>query len=136
MPAPAGGGSRARSRRCWHELPRAARSRGSGAAHPCAESATHPARIRRPHRLGPRLLLYVLNFTQRLPAWWLAMQGALALLAALALAMVAVRARGSTRPAPGIKGPAGGIADDLQPLGEAFEHPAACAAVATAAGFV
>jgi hypothetical protein len=80
------------------------------------------------------LLLYALNFIGRIASWWLLMQTVLALAAAIALIVVAARARDAHRTIADVAGPAGGLAEDLPPLRLVFAHPVACCVLVTGAG--
>jgi hypothetical protein len=79
------------------------------------------------------LLLYVINFTQLLPAWLLAMQAGLALAAAAVLTLAAVQARRGRRTVAGVAGPAGDIIDDLPPLAPIAAYPRMACVLATIA---
>jgi hypothetical protein len=81
------------------------------------------------------LLVYVLNFTQRLAGWWLALQAGLALLAAAALIVTLVQARRWRRTVAGIPGDPGGLDADLPRLAPVLAHPRLAASAATLAGF-
>jgi hypothetical protein len=76
--------------------------------------------------------LYVINFLGVLPTWWLALSGALALVAFVAL-LGAWRtlSRGAMTVAS-IQGPPGDIYDDIPPLRALRAHPLALWALATA----
>lgn len=81
------------------------------------------------------LLLYVLNFTQQMAGWWLALQAGLAIVAIAALTRVTLQARRSRRPIAAVPGPSGGIVDDIPPLALIAAHRrAACVAVVLLAG--
>jgi hypothetical protein len=79
------------------------------------------------------LVLYVLNFAQRLPFWLLAMQAGLALVATAVLIVAAVQARHSRLTIADVAGPAGGIIDDLPPLAPIAAYPGITCMLATIA---
>jgi hypothetical protein len=60
--------------------------------------------------------LYVVDFSERLPAWWLALSGSLAAVAGAGL-WAAARMRARARSVSGANGPAGDIFEDLPVLG-------------------
>jgi hypothetical protein len=69
------------------------------------------------------ILLYVVNFTSVLPAWWLILSGALAALASGAL-VAAWRANVHSSATVSLaQGPAGDVFDDLPPLRALRTHP-------------
>lgn len=69
------------------------------------------------------LLLYVVNFLNVLPAWWLALSGSLAALASGAL-VAAWRANAHSAATVSLApGPAGDVFDDLPPLRTLRSHP-------------
>lgn len=81
------------------------------------------------------LLLYVVNFSGQMAAWWVALQTGLAAGAATALTWVAVQARRSRQTVAAVPGPSGGIVDDLPPMALIAAHPrSACVAAALLAG--
>lgn len=84
---------------------------------------------------GAALLLYVVNFTQQMAGWWLALQGGMAIVAIGALTVVAMQARRSRRTIAAVPGPSGGIVDDIPPMALIATHRrTACVAVALLAG--
>ncbi|HEX4035171.1 MAG TPA: hypothetical protein VHX66_12075 [Solirubrobacteraceae bacterium] len=77
------------------------------------------------------ILLYVVNFVNVLPAWWLALSGALAALASGALVAAwrtNARSAATVSLAPG---PAGDVFDDLPPLRALRAHPLRLVTLAT-----
>jgi hypothetical protein len=77
------------------------------------------------------LELYVIDFTGILPAWWLALVGATAAVATVALLAVAARLRRAAALVVTTSGPAGDLFDDLPPLRTLRGHPwRLCAIVA------
>jgi hypothetical protein len=81
------------------------------------------------------LFVYVLNFTQRLAGWWLALQAGLALIAAAALIVTIVQARHWRTTVAGIPGDPGGLDADLPRLAPVLAHPRTAALATTLAGF-
>lgn len=81
------------------------------------------------------LELYAVNFSGIVPGWWLALVGVSAGLATIALAVVAVRLRGSGSLVVTTSGPAGDIFEHLRPLRVLRGHPwRLCATAAGAVG--
>jgi hypothetical protein len=69
------------------------------------------------------LELYVADFTGILPGWWLALVGASAAIATMALLVVGARMRCAGALVVTTAGPAGDIFDDLRPLRALRAHP-------------
>ena len=69
------------------------------------------------------MLLYVVNFTSVLPAWWLALSGALAAVASGALVAAWRASAHSSATVSVAQGPAGDVFDDLPPLRVLRSHP-------------
>ncbi|HEY5389304.1 MAG TPA: hypothetical protein VIJ83_02020 [Solirubrobacteraceae bacterium] len=79
------------------------------------------------------MLLYVVDFTSVLPAWWLALSGALAAVASGAL-VAAWRANAHSSATVSVaQGPAGDVFDDLPPLRALRAHPLGFVTLATLA---
>jgi hypothetical protein len=62
------------------------------------------------------LLVYGVDFSRRLPGWWLAVQLGLAAAATLALIVVGSQCRQCRQTIGSVPGPSGGIVDDVPPL--------------------
>jgi hypothetical protein len=77
------------------------------------------------------LLLYVADFTQQLPGWWLAVQAGTALVAAGALIVSGAQARRVRQTVALVPGPSGGVADDVPLVGFVLARPRAAAVAAT-----
>jgi hypothetical protein len=81
------------------------------------------------------LLLYVVDFIGVLPAWWLALSGSLAALAAGSLLVVTAGLVRTSSTVVLASGPAGDLFDDLPPLRPLRGHPVRlCAATALVIG--
>jgi hypothetical protein len=67
--------------------------------------------------------LYVVDFSERLPAWWLALSGSLAAVAGVGLWAAARTRSGAWSVVSGAEGPAGDIFEDLPVLGWSWLRP-------------